>query len=1047
VQSCLKLMVPLLNEQYVSSTLQAQILRGLLKCTDETKVVEILIGWCDRTHSCDSLYKTYILPKLQVKRLPNRILHLLQAIVRKVSTYEACILIQQVADNELQNEARKRKKKLDEVTDNGSDFRNEILGDDAHFMVLDDNMQDQDDGELIIEQLTDCLQIISKAALYHMALNSNEEANQDCYSIFSFRYPTFCRLFPAITAILASRKLRAKQLQQLRDPFGESLLAIWANLLCHQNNMSDSPEETEDADQTSMPMIHERWSDVNEIRRTPGIGDIWCGLANDEEDSRLKKARQILKMKSCGATGSESDCLDSCVIPSDQLVILLVYHVNAIAIVEKLLELGRHGSENTSYDYCQKVMPLLGDLFEMTTFNVGKQAVISTLVHLDALPTIVSYLNLSLPQNDMSSDANAILSAIGRISLELLEAVVKFFPSFPYLLKPNMRELLPPLISQEGHLRILWDPIAAFHESGDVQGVIDIVKHQKYYPECLRDHSIVNQILVALRLLLCYTYSEGGMLQILKARMDDYSGLDNGDSLFVFLLRLLNHAAEVLSDMSDFVVYADHQISSDSSLSSTTADDNNYIAQEESRNQEATKFFGNSMESNRNDPPLNPTFIPSGVFLSSEISEHRKELLDLVWYNLILIRRFLKVVYGDPNSRVAKRHFKNIYDENERPDDPLPSQKKSMTQSCIESWLMLVSALDHLDGRLSDQLGAVALLGTDHPLKSGQSAQIARVRGLLLNMFGLLTQVIIEEKNPARSELLYRARLFSDFAGRHVVKHLIDFIFDGPNNFLSGLHILSEILPTPLVMGNQPHGSNEQKGDEYFDNYESPAGISDPHPEAQILREYWVNQLIPLRDDLMHLIKSLAPSSSKVIHIMLRTLICQIVDLDVHDRGIGKGVVKTVINGVYEALVEFQHTPEKVDDKKLNINNNEVEGNVETIDDENSVEFDIKLSLFGRWLSLLISLGSNSLGRTLLLDAFSGANDTIIMTDNKKISDTCHDFIHTLLSLINSNNNLGFIYDLIMELLFSICNYTITVSGSNMPEMDNLKLIIETLLD
>ncbi|CAG8442884.1 18868_t:CDS:10 [Acaulospora morrowiae] len=1111
VQSCLKLVVPLLNEQHVSSTLQLQILRALLKSMDETKVVECLIGWCDRTHSYDSLYKTYILPMLQVKRLPNRILHLLQAIVRKVSVYEACTLIQQVADNELQNETRKRKKKSDETTHNGNVLKNEIPSEiaqqDINFMMLEDNIQDQDDAELIIEQLSDCLQIISKAALYHMALGSNEDVNQDNYSIFSFQYLTFCRLFPAITIILTSQKLRncsrfhefvnslgrlcvvllgeqagmlylAKQLQQLRDPFCDSLLAIWANLLCYQSDVTDSPEEAEDTDQTSMQIINERWSDVNEIRKTPGIGDIWCGLGqsttggnydedydyicdneddcfvknNHEEDSYLKKARQILKMKSYGAMGSESDCLDNFAIPSDQLVILLVYHVNSIAIVEKLLEIGRHGSENPNYDHYQRVITLLSDLFEMTTFNVGKQAVVSTLIHLDALPTIISYLNLNPSQEGASPpDPNSISSAISRVSLELLEAVVKFFPAFPYLLSSNIHELLPSFTSQENNLRILWDPIVVFHETGNIQGVIDIIKHQKYYPECLRDHSAVNQILVALRLLLSYTYLEDGILQILKARMDDYSGLDNGDSFFVFLLRLLNHAAEVLSDMNDFVVYTDHQTTSDLT---SNIDDNNHLAQDEFRIQDAIKFSGNSIEINKNDHPQNSTFASSsGVFLSSEIIDLRKELLDLVWFNLILIRRFLKVVYGDLNSNVAKRHFKNIYGKEEFPDDPLPSQKKSMTRSCIESWLAIIVALDHLDGRLSDQLGAVALLGNDHPVKSGQSAQIARVRALLLNMFGLLTQVIIEEKDSTRSELQYRSRLFSNFSGRHVVKYLIDFIFDAPNNFLSGLHILSEILPTPLTTYHRLHGSNVQKNDSspigndnYFDTCEPSTSLSDSHPESQMLRDYWINQLIPLRDDLMQLVKCLSPASSKVIHVMLRTVICQLVDLDVHDRGIGRGMAKILINGVHETLVELQLTLDKVDNRRTNSSNSdEPEKNMESID-ENSVEFGAKLSLLGRWLSMLISLGGNSLGRALLLDSLSGTNETILLAE-KKTSDIQRGLIPMLLSLINASSDLGFIYDLIAEFFFSICNHTISVPGSNMPGIEDLGLIIETLLN
>ncbi|CAG8764027.1 6335_t:CDS:2, partial [Racocetra persica] len=48
VQSVLKLVVPLLIEQHVSSILQTRVLRGLLECMEETRVVESLLGCCDK---------------------------------------------------------------------------------------------------------------------------------------------------------------------------------------------------------------------------------------------------------------------------------------------------------------------------------------------------------------------------------------------------------------------------------------------------------------------------------------------------------------------------------------------------------------------------------------------------------------------------------------------------------------------------------------------------------------------------------------------------------------------------------------------------------------------------------------------------------------------------------------------------------------------------------------------------------------------------------------------------------------------------------------
>jgi hypothetical protein len=411
IQTCLELVVPLLKEQFVSSTLQTIILRGLLECLGEPGVVEKF----SNNDNEDTLYKTFILPMLQIKSLPLRILHLLQAIVRKVSIYEACTIIQQLADNE----TKTRKKELI------NNYDNQMYNNTS---ISDNDVQELDDLELIIDRISNCLHIICKAALYHMALHSGEEADHIYPSIFSFKYLTSCRFFPAITIIISSHRVRscsrfhellnfigrfcvillgsptgmiylAKQLQQPIEPFCDSLLVVLSTVLCRHNDVGISMEEESfEAFSNSFPVINGSWSNINELRRTPGVGDIWLGFGQSmtggnydedydyicdyneddhtskkDDDFILKKAQQILRMQSCGAVGARADCFDNCIIPSDQLVILLTYQLHAIAIIERLLEYGRRGLENHSYTDYTKILNLLSDLFELTTFNVGKQ--------------------------------------------------------------------------------------------------------------------------------------------------------------------------------------------------------------------------------------------------------------------------------------------------------------------------------------------------------------------------------------------------------------------------------------------------------------------------------------------------------------------------------------------------------------------------------------------------------------------------------------------------------------------------------------------------
>jgi len=340
-------------------------------------------------------------------------------------------------------------------------------------------------------------------------------------------------------------------------------------------------------------------------------------------------------------------------------------------------------------------------------------------------------------------------------------------------------------------------------------------------------------------------------------------------------------------------------------------------------------------------------------------------------------------------------------------------------------------------------------------LKNGQSAQIARIRGIILSLFGLLTQIVIEEKPLQRDDLQdinYRARFFSDFTGRHVVKQLVDFIFEGPNNFLSGLHILSEILPTPLLSQHyirHSHGSVDISIGGNLESDEVPINWQQSQQEARILRNYWIKQLLPLRDDLIYLTKSIAPSSSKILHMMLRTVICQLVDLDFLDNGIGRGIVAVIVNGVHNSFEQFNSLIEKSEKRNFGINiaTDDFKGEESEViieDMPTSLEIQMKLTIFGRWMSLLTSLCGNSSGRSLLLDFVNSIVDDDIMLDDRENS---RGLVKILLDMVPSINNVNFICDLIMEFFFLLCNSAITTTGKNMPRLDDLSIIVDNLLE
>ncbi|CAG8536829.1 343_t:CDS:10 [Ambispora gerdemannii] len=1110
---CLEKMLTLLSTSYTSTFLQTKILEGLINCMDDSRVVERLLGWDEEISDKMTLYQTFILPMLQSDKSASRVLYLLQAIIRKVSLYEACFQIQRTANEALEQELSRRKGKTSKlgnfVPEEDPIKHQNIESEDDNQMDIDNVPQDYDDSiEQIIERIIKWLKIISKVALYHMALNPNESNNDHQPSFFNFRYLTSTRLFPAITVLFSSHRFRssnkfndlvnsvarlcvtlltapsgmlylAKQLQPRPGSSVEPLLTLWTSLLCHESaaNINNQMDESE-ASRTIPHIVLQRWADATEIRQTIGIADILCGFGKSSnggnyeedydyicdyseddsqthywEDSDMRKARRILRMQNYGAIGAKIDHLDHFIISFDQLIILLAYQLYAIAAVEKLLEFGSQRLEDDLWVDNRKIVSLLNDLFEMTAFSVGKQAVASTIIYLDALPILLSFLNNN--QSDNSNILNSVFNLssnfIGRLPLELLEVVLKFSRAFPYMLTPDINELVSTYVISETHLRALWEPIAIFHETGTIQSVIDLIKQQKFYPECLRDHTIVNQVLIAMRLLLTYTYTDRGIMQILKARMDDFSGLDNGDSLLIFLLRLLNYSAEVLSDLSDFAVYTEQPSTTDPSVSEGYLGDAANPAI-----QDPAKSISSEQSKEENDSTQGPNFVSSNIMLSSEVFELRRELLELVWCDLILIQRLLLSIYGDPQSSAARRHFNDIYGKRESPDDPLPSQEKSMIRAFVEPLLMLMSALDHIDGRLSDQLGAASLLFTEQQIKSGQSAQIARIRGLIFSVFGLLTQVKIEETDTQQQQHDKEAlsfRFFSMFAGRHVFKQLCEFMSEGPDNILSGLHVVSEILPVPLPSRKNLHDlQSDGFTEDTYHNLHSDEWVT-VQRQARLLRKYWIEQLIPLRDELMRLVKSLAPSSSKILHIMLRTVISQVVDLDILDNGLARGIVGVVINGVREAAHQYKTAIDKIDAKVVESSSINVKTGNNTSTEEipmNLSDIDTEHTILGRWLSLLASLSGYSSGRILVLEMLrERVDDPMILDDttNEQHFNDDPSLISLLLDLVRTNQQMDYTSDLIMEIFYSICDNTIAISKNNILDIKELSTIVETLLD
>jgi hypothetical protein len=427
---CVNRIVGLLSEPDISTYVQSIILRSLLECMDDSRVVDRLLGWTNGDNGeieGDVLYHKHIVNILYIPDRPTRVLYLVHDIVRKVGSYEACACIRKIAEDEdrVSSRCQKGKLKMERRASTNSTMDEAEAADvtDDTPMTIDQNDSEYDRGDIdtMISLFCDKLKIIYKAILYHTALRPREDSS-DRPSAFSFQHLSVTGLFTSITTIISSERIKssskydgliscvgrfcialmgshsgtiylAKQLQEVIQPYNERMITVWASQLRHLNE--DASMNYEDNSEASIPTtpstINERWTDTPEIRRALGIADLWCGhwqtakFVNHEDDENnhhhrqgdpdRHKARQILKMQSYGTIGADTDSLDRLVTSPEQLAILLTYQMHAIGIVERLLLYMKHTSEDDNGMDNEEIPILLMKLYELTVFNVGKQVI------------------------------------------------------------------------------------------------------------------------------------------------------------------------------------------------------------------------------------------------------------------------------------------------------------------------------------------------------------------------------------------------------------------------------------------------------------------------------------------------------------------------------------------------------------------------------------------------------------------------------------------------------------------------------------------------
>ncbi|RUS26693.1 hypothetical protein BC938DRAFT_484255 [Jimgerdemannia flammicorona] len=1152
-------LVSLLHIPHATSLLRLRVLTCLLECMDDPRVVERLLGWDLPSSTAASLLQRHILTLVEDAPLPTRVAAEVKRVVRKASVYEACAVVQRLAEERVERQIgggrteeeegmvelevrRRTEMEMDEGDENLPHGRAEAEAGDV--AESPEDYHNRERAALKISgEISRCLKRLQKAALADHAMVSaaavsvtGKTANLhpiSAPSILSFRHMTTRRLLPSLTVLLGSHLVRgspralaevtaavarfcatlvgtrdgmmflAEQVWKRVGMEGEEghgaageldggaeeeevdgrerMLSVWASLLF------DEPMLEDDGGAAVILL-------VDELRRMPGVTDVWCGYVRggrgggmvaggeydddydyycdegdddesdteDDVDDDAKAVRRTLQMQTFGAVrGDEcgNDALDVAVIESAQTVMMVAYQAYAVACVEALLDAKRIEVEaplaegSTREEIEDRILYLLGALVDACIFAVGKQAVATAVIHLDAFSTVVSF-------------ASASSSSIARYALELLDVVLKSPLSLALTLDSVVFDLVSPLVHADSALRPWLDPLAAWHARAGILGVLEtlLVHNNKHYTvqethadEFLQDLHVVPKVLLALRILIRHSYStgtdNGGIMEVMMSLPEDMN--PNGEGLLVFLFNMMRSAADVLARLVDF----------------STPDMEEGVGGPPGREQQHEGDQGKGMQNaNPNDAQDRLTGAPTATLSTSsagsvsalpsyishahsvvsvEAVELRRMLLEVVFCELLLARRIFRFVYGNtaleedppappsspPSSSVRNRHFVDIFGNGESLDNPLPSQTGSVLKLSLNSLLALASALDRMDWRMSDQFGAyysggVAGMLESRAPKTGQTAVVARVRGMLFRTMGALGSIVTlngrtgaqvhgegargtsemdvdaDEDGGGRhtTSLAAGPWLFSQFAGHHILKTTIEFLLEAPENFLSGLQVLQEVLPVPLPIWTEggdegPDVASMDKSDEHNaasgefrrmsrEGYDarspllrhttlpsttSPTAqqLRDLQQDAIPLREYWLEQVLLTRVDIVRMVRMLGASSVKSVHLALRSLVVQMVDLDHADVGFSRELIRALVIGLDDGLRELKavFAKEEVEQRGSEDEHQPIQHRVTFKGvEERSVDIEQQMAVVARWLSLLTVLDTWPVGRLYLLE-------------------------------------------------------------------------------
>ncbi|KAI9027999.1 hypothetical protein DFJ74DRAFT_515227 [Hyaloraphidium curvatum] len=865
--------------------------------------IEVLLSTCTRT------------------RMPQRYMSLVGECAGRVALHEALVKLRETAETEGRDE------------------------------------EEWEGGEEVITEAAECLMMAARAAAC-----SEPDVVAPAFPFGLFRT---ANLTGSITRLLAAKRLRAQ------PSFGAVLVPLLARLvvasLAHRDGLSWLVTEhaasgcvaswwallSDGASSFSGFPVQDEL-DADEVRRCPGIFTSLCLLKplfldRGQPVPGAEKARLALEALSVGDAGLRNHFLTY--LETAQIPILAGYTLLAASACT-VLSSGEVDAERTA--------KLLQELEDAAVFDVGREAVVHVLSRMPGALSAVIRL-----AGDEENPGTA------RVALELLKHFAGHPLGLPRLKDPELVGTVSTVVGTDGQLSP-WLSVLDVLKAKGLSAVLDLfVRPAHPTATDLGDSQVVIKMTAALSVILQALVETPAEVLACRISAEEVAGLETRKGLLERILSMLSRAAEILVKVAEPVTSVRPPSGkANADKREIKLED---LRAERSRAGSPTPSVkeGKEEKAEKEDASAGKVTVlitTEMIQLRRQILDLLFVLLRLL--RTVMLAAYdagNKAAAVGPRPVIRQRELP-FADGAERPAEAIAAAEEDRVHAMDEpriprtplfgvlpTLLDVLSALNFVDIRGTDCAGGALLTPSADTYQStgtiideyqsnklGDFYVVAKSKQTIAALIAAMSGAVMFDADGDRLPLMLDAGTslsvarrssmlgaFDDGYGKQAVllprfmepasqvfSTLLErFAWKEPGNAWVAAQLLNEALPAPLpVYVDVDAGGIRMLLSKQFDedNVEDMelgtdldgASVGTPH-----LRQYMAKALHANLPELLKLVTFGALSSTRQLHMAIRTLVCRAVDIDVDDLGVARAILGAVLDGLDKVIAGVRVKP------------------------------------------------------------------------------------------------------------------------------------------